>query len=138
MLRPTQITGPPNPKTSPSFKFQRRDVRAYYILVGHVIRPASDTVIFLLEFLKGQLKIIGAFNLQPLFQKRVEKWFQKSGFANSDFFFWSTTFLQPEKRWIYGIKPSFFWSTTFLEPEKKVVYSIILKKNCRNTLNFFS
>ena len=32
-------------------------------------------------------------------------------------FFWSITFLQPEKRWIYGIKPPFFWSTTFLEPD---------------------
>ena len=28
----------------------------------------------------------GAFNLQPLFQKRVEKWFQKRGSANSDIF----------------------------------------------------
>ena len=28
-----------------------------------------------------------------------------------------TTFLQPEKRWIYGINYLFFWSTTFLEPD---------------------
>ena len=46
----------------------------------------------------------------------LEKWFFKLGF-----FFWSTTFLQPEKMWIYGIKPPFFlvnhfsW-TRFLEP----------------------
>ena len=43
-----------------------------------------------------------------------------------DFYFWSTTFLQPEKRWIYGIKPPFFSDqqlfsnqisqTTFYEP----------------------
>ena len=37
-------------------------------------------------------------------------------------FFWSTTFLEPEKMWIYGIKPPFFlvnhfsW-TRFLEPD---------------------
>ena len=57
----------------------------------------------------------------------LEKWFCKLGF-----FFWSTTFLQPEKRWIYGIKPPFFLvnhfsstrkkirvcKTTFLQPEK--------------------
>ena len=38
------------------------------------------------------------------------------------FFFWSTTFLQPEKMWIYGIKPPFFLvnhfsRTRFLEPD---------------------
>ena len=58
MLRPTQITGPPNPKTSPSFKFQRRDVGTYYILGGWVVRPASDTGHCFLEFSKGQLKNI--------------------------------------------------------------------------------
>ena len=39
---------------------------------------------------------MGPFILQPLFQKSVEKWFQKSGSANSDLFFWSTTFLEPD------------------------------------------
>ena len=63
----------------------------------------------------------GPLILQPLFQKSVEKWFLKSGSTNSDFFFWSTTFLEPEKSWIYGIKPSFFLvnhfsRTRFLEP----------------------
>ena len=62
------------------------------------------------------IQCIGPFILQPLFQKSVEKWFQKRGSSNSDFFFWSTTFLQPEKMWIYDIKPPFFWSTLFLEP----------------------
>ena len=47
----------------------------------------------------------------------LEKCFCKLGF-----FFWSTTFLQPEKRWIYGIKPPFFLvnhfsRTRFLEPD---------------------
>ena len=47
----------------------------------------------------------------------LEKWFWKL-----DFFFWSTTFLQPEKIWIYGIKPPFFLvnhfsRTRFLEPD---------------------
>ena len=46
-------------------------------------------------------------------KKSVEKWFFKLGFF---FFFWSTTFLQPEKMWIYSIKPHLFWSTTFLKP----------------------
>ena len=46
-----------------------------------------------------------------------EKWFFKLGF-----FFWSTTFLQPEKMWIYIIKPPFFLvnhfsRTRFLEPD---------------------
>ena len=59
----------------------------------------------------------------------LEKWFCKLGF-----FFWSTTFLQPEKRWIYGIKPPFFSDqllfsnqisrTTFLEP-------LFQKSGCR-------
>ena len=67
-------------------------------------------------------KSTGPFILQPLFQKNVEKWFQKSGSSNSDFFFWSTTFLEPEKIWIYGIKPPFFLvnhfsRTRFLEPD---------------------
>ena len=52
----------------------------------------------------------------------LEKWFCKLGF-----FFWSTTFLEPEKRWIYTIKPPFFSGqplfsnhfsrTRFLEPD---------------------
>ena len=47
----------------------------------------------------------------------LEKWFCKLGF-----FFWSTTFLQPEKMWIYGIKPPFFLvnhlsRTIFLQPD---------------------
>ena len=47
----------------------------------------------------------------------LEKWFHKLSF-----FFWSTTFLEPEKRQIYGIKPSFFLvnhfsRTRFLEPD---------------------
>ena len=47
----------------------------------------------------------------------LEKWIYKLGF-----FFWSTTFLQPEKRWIHGIKPPFFLvnhfsQTRFLEPD---------------------
>ena len=42
----------------------------------------------------------------------LEKWFFKLRF-----FFWSTTFLQPENLRIYSIKPPFFWSTTFLEPD---------------------
>ena len=47
----------------------------------------------------------------------LEKWFFKLGF-----FFWSTTFLQPEKMWIYSIKPPFFLvnhfsRTRFLEPD---------------------
>ena len=47
----------------------------------------------------------------------LEKWFFKLGF-----FFWSTTFLEPEKMLIYGIKPSFFLvnhfsRTRFLEPD---------------------
>ena len=46
----------------------------------------------------------------------LEKWFHKLSF-----FFWSTTFLEPEKRQIYGIKPSFFLvnhysPTIFFEP----------------------
>ena len=46
-----------------------------------------------------------------------EKWFFILGF-----FFWSTTFLEPEKMWIYGKKPPFFLvnhfsRTRFLEPD---------------------
>ena len=46
----------------------------------------------------------------------LKKWFLKPGF-----FFWSTTFLQLEKIWIYGIKPPLFLvnhfsRTRFLEP----------------------
>ena len=48
------------------------------------------------------------FNLQPLFQKRVEKWFQKSGSSNLDFFFQSTTFLLPEKNVDLLYKTTFF------------------------------
>ena len=59
----------------------------------------------------------GPFILQPLSQKSVEKWFQKSGSAKLDFFFWSTTFLQPEKCGFMVQNHLFFWSTTFLEPD---------------------
>ena len=60
------------------------------------------------------------FNLQVVLQTRI-------------FFFWSTTFLEPEKKFefseplfsnlkkcgvICSINPPFFWSTTFLQPEK--------------------
>ena len=59
----------------------------------------------------------------------LEKWFCKLGF-----FFWSTTFLQPEKKVVYSISPPFFLvnhfsrtrkkirvcRTTFLQPEKKI------------------
>ena len=49
------------------------------------------------------------------------------------FFFWSTTFLKPEERWIYTIKPPFFLlnhltRTTFLEPD----FSNKISTNCKN------
>ena len=62
----------------------------------------------------------------------LEKWFCKLGF-----FFWSTTFLQPEKRWIYGIKPPFFLvnhfsRTRFLEPLFSNHFSTLFQKSgCR-------
>ena len=59
---------------------------------------------------------------------------EKSGSTNSDFFFWSTTFLEPEKNSDFAeplfsnLKKGefivsthlFFYSTTFLEPEKNL------------------
>ena len=62
------------------------------------------------------------FNLQPLFQKSVEKWFQKSGSRNlvreiwfeksgsenSDFFSGWRKVVDQKKRWVYTINPSFF------------------------------
>ena len=58
------------------------------------------------------------FNLQPLFQKSGSR----KVVLQTRIFFWSTTFLQPEKRWIYGIKPPFFLvnhfsRTRFLKPD---------------------
>ena len=67
----------------------------------------------------------------------LEKWFQKSGSANSDFFFWSTTFLEPEKMWIYSIKPPFFLvnhfsRTRFPEPSFQNHFSTLFQKSgCR-------
>ena len=72
---------------------------------------------------KTEIKIIYFVPMEHLicnhFSRKVvlEKWFCKLRF-----FFWSTTFLQPEKRWIYGIKPPFFLvnhfsRTRFLKPD---------------------
>ena len=71
----------------------------------HSIDSYKNIALFFLSY--------GPFILRPRFWKSVEKWFFKLGFF---FFFWSTTFLQPEKMWIYSIKPHLFWSTTFLKP----------------------
>ena len=58
----------------------------------------------------------------------LEKWFFKLGF-----FFWSTTFLEPEKMLIYSIKPSFFLvnqfsRTRFFQPD----FSNQISMNCKN------
>ena len=50
----------------------------------------------------------GAFNLQPLFQKSVEKWFQKSDSANSDFFFLVNHFSRTRKNVDLQYKTAFF------------------------------
>ena len=62
----------------------------------------------------------GAFNLQPVFQKSVEKWFQKSGSANSIFFL-ANHFSRTRKKGVYTINPPCFLvnhlsRTTFFEP----------------------
>ena len=66
--------------------------------------------------------------MQPFFQKSVEKLFQKSGSGNSDFFFWSTTFLKPEfsnqiSRTIF-LKTLFY---TFLEKWLQIKWSSALQ-----------
>ena len=53
--------------------------------------------------------------LEKYIKEVLEKWFSK-------LFFWSTTFLEPDFLWIYGIKPPFFLAnhfsrTIFLEPD---------------------
>ena len=80
----------------------------------------------------------GPFNLQPLFQKGVEKWFQKSGSSNLvqeitvqeiwfekngslslDFFSGSRKVVDQKKRWFYTINPHFFRLKKRGWPEKK-------------------
>ena len=71
------------------------------------------------SFSDGQWTFFSATSFLEKCRKVVlEKWFFRFGF----FFFWSTTFLQPEKMWIYIIKPPFFLvnhfpRTRFLEPD---------------------
>ena len=76
-------------------------------------------VIFLKTFMMGnQWTFYSATSfLEKCRKVFLEKWFFKLGF-----FFWSTTFLQPEKMWIYSIKTPFFLvnhfsRTRFLEPD---------------------
>ena len=57
----------------------------------------------------------GPFNLQPLFQKGVEKWFQKSGLRKMVlqtwiFFSGSRKLVDQKKGWVYTINPHFFRS----------------------------
>ena len=59
--------------------------------------------------------------LEKYIKEVLEKCFSK-------LFFWSTTFLEPDFLWIYGIKQPFFWPTTFLEP----YFSNQISKNCKN------
>ena len=79
----------------------------------------------------------GPFILRPHLWVSVEEWFQKSGSSRSDFFFWSTTFPQSEKMWIYSIKPPFylfnhFSRTRFLEPDFSNHFSTTFQKSgCR-------
>ena len=113
--------------TNFSFRISTSDAYALAnkINSGWVIISLLKTMQFMCISQMIQISLFGAneaFNLQPPFQKRVEKWFQKSGSANSDYFFWSTTFLEPEKMWIYSIKPPFFLvnhfsRTRFFEPD---------------------
>ena len=49
----------------------------------------------------------GPFILQPLYQKSVKKWFQKSGSADSDFFSGSIKVVDQKNRWVYTIKQLF-------------------------------
>ena len=49
----------------------------------------------------------------------LEKWFCKLRF-----FFWSTTFLQPEKMWIYGIKTPFFSGQPLFLNQKKCGFMV--------------
>merc|ERR1719203_2634786 len=72
---------------------------------------------------QGKIKIQWTIHSATSFLERcrkvvLEKWFFKLGF----FFFWPTTFLKPEKMWIYSVKPPFFLvnhfsRTRFLEPD---------------------
>ena len=71
--------------------------------------------------------LLKTWPLDLLFCDLISGKVQKSGstkvvLQTRIFFFWSTTFLQPEKMWIYSIKPPFFLvnhfsRTRFLEPD---------------------
>ena len=69
--------------------------------------PQYNTKIAVYELLKSNNKPWTIYSATTILEKCrkvvLEKWFCKLRF-----FFWSTTFLEPEKMWIYGIKPPFF------------------------------
>ena len=67
-----------------------------------------------LMYLYYRHSYLGPFILQPLFQKSVEKWFQKSGSSNSDFFSGQPLFSNQNSRTRF-LEPLFsnHFSTTF-------------------------
>ena len=72
-------------------------------------------------FLKNFQKLCLLKKVQGLVHKKWHDTVVVNHFSQTRKKIWvcRTTFLQPEKMWIYSINPPFFWSTTFLEPEKK-------------------
>ena len=50
------------------------------------------------------------------FQEKCRKVVLEKWFCKLRFFFWSTPFLEPDKKVVYSIIHLVFWSTTFLEP----------------------
>ena len=94
----------------------------WFVLVNQLNRNQPD--IKLLNRISVQWTFYSATSfLQKCRKVVLEKWFFKLVF-----FFWSNTFLQPEKIWIYSINPPFFLVNQFYRTRKK---NPCLKNHCR-------
>ena len=95
----------------------------------YLCRTASPSLHQSILLPKDQWTIYSATTFLEKYRKVVlEKWFCKLRF-----FFWSTTFLEPDFLWIYGTKPSFFLvihfsRTRFLKP----YFLNQISKKCKN------
>ena len=98
-------------------RFMYNDFKCKY---EHQLTAISETAN--IHFIFVLLFCTGPFNLQPLFQKVVEKrfqksgsrklvreiWFKNNGSSNLDFFSGSRKVVEQKKRWVYTINPQFF------------------------------
>ena len=95
----------------------------YHFLLGKMINHRSsasglklvsqELLLVYFDRLGPNVSTIPITAMDHLFCNHFSRKVQKSGFRKvvlqtQIFFFWSTTFLEPDFLWIYGIKPPFF------------------------------